>query len=231
SKLGEPVEIALKIHALIGKVLDNRNLYVALYDEQKGEVSFPAYTIDGQPYHAPNRTLGRGLTEYVIRTRQPLHVSRDLEGALKKLGLQLSGRLAQCWLAVPMMVGQKVVGVITIQDYDRPEAYDQEHLELLRTIASHAAIVVENARLYGAMKQHADRVGLTNRISQAVRYTLGVSEVFETAVRELGSHFDVDRCSLFMKDARAGRVTNAAEYHRPDVGPAAHDFDVSQVDG
>ncbi|HKR21227.1 MAG TPA: PAS domain S-box protein, partial [Pyrinomonadaceae bacterium] len=87
SKLGEPAEIAQKIHALIGKVLDNRNLYVALYDSQKGEVSFPAYTIDGQPYHAPTRKLGLGLTEYVISTKQPLHISRDLEGALRKLGL------------------------------------------------------------------------------------------------------------------------------------------------
>lgn len=231
SKLGEQGEIAQLIHAMIGKVLDNRNLYVALYDEQKGEVSFPAYTIDGQPYHAPTRKLGLGLTEYVIRTKQPLYIRRDLEDALRKLGLQLSGRSAQCWMAVPMMVGEKVVGVITIQDYERPEAYDQGDLELLRTIASHAAIVVENARLYGAMKQHADRVALTNRISQAVRRTLDVSEIFQTAVRELGTHLSVDRCSLFMKDERAGRITNVAEYHRPEVGPAAHDFDVAQVDG
>lgn len=231
SKLGEPAEIAQLIHAMIGKILDNRNLYVALYDEQKGEVSFPAYTIDGQPYHAPTRKLGLGLTEYIIRTKSPLYIRRDLEGALRKLGLQLSGRSAQCWMGVPMLVGDKVVGVITIQDYERPEAYDQAQLELLRTIASHAAIVVENARLYGAMKQHADRVALTNRISQAVRCTLDVSEVFETAVRELGTHLNVDRCSLFMKDEFAGRGTNVAEYHLSGVGPAAHDFDLSKVNG
>ncbi|HKP38499.1 MAG TPA: PAS domain S-box protein [Pyrinomonadaceae bacterium] len=231
SKLVEPAEIAQLIHSMIGKVMDNRNLYVALYDEQKQEVSFPAYTIDGQPYHSPTRKFGMGLTEYVIRTRQPLHIPRDLEGALERMGLKLSGRSAQCWLAVPMMVGQKVVGVITIQDYEKPEAYDEAHQELLWTIASHAAIVVENARLYGEMKQHADRTALTNRISQAVRRSLDVSEVFQTAVRELGTHLNVDRCSLFMKDEYAGRITNVAEYHVAQVGPAAHDFDVSQVGG
>ncbi|MGZ8844444.1 MAG: PAS domain S-box protein, partial [Pyrinomonadaceae bacterium] len=231
SKLIEPTEIAQLIHTMIGKVMDNRNLYVALYDEQRQEVSFPAYTIDGQPYHSPTRKLGRGLTEYVIHTRKPLHIPRDLEGTLNRLGLVLSGRSAQCWLAVPMLVGEKVVGVITIQDYDKPEAYDVAHQELLWTIASHAAIVVENARLYGEMKQHADRAALTNRISQAVRRTLDVSEVFATAVRELGIHLNVDRCSLFMKDAPAARVTNVAEYHVSDVGPAAHDFDMGQVGG
>ncbi len=82
-----------------------------------------------------------------------------------------------------------------------------------------------------ALSQQAERAALTNRISQAVRRTLEVSEVFETAVRELGVHLEVDRCSLFMKDEKAGRVTNAAEYHVSDVMPAGSDFDLPQVQG
>jgi PAS domain S-box-containing protein len=82
-----------------------------------------------------------------------------------------------------------------------------------------------------ALAQQAERAALTNRISQAVRRTLDVSEVFETAVRELGVHLEVDRCSLFMKDENAGRVTNAAEYHVSDVVPAGSDFDLPQVQG
>jgi PAS domain S-box-containing protein len=80
-----------------------------------------------------------------------------------------------------------------------------------------------------ALAQQAERAALTNRISQAVRRTLDVSEVFETAVRELGVHLEVDRCSLFMKDEKAGRVTNAAEYHVPDVLPAGSNFDLPQL--
>ncbi len=229
SKLVEPAEIAKLIHTMIGKVMDNRNLYVALYDDQSQDVSFPAYTIDGEIYRSPTRKFGRGLTEHIIRTRQPLLIARDVEETLQRLGLVSSGRLAQCWLAVPMLVGEKVIGVITIQDYETPEAYDNSHVELLSTIASHAAIVVENARLYAEMKHQAERAALTNRISQAVRRTLDVSEVFETAVRELGKHLEVDRCSLFME--KAGRVINTAEYHVPDVLPAGSDFDFPQVQG
>src|SRR5713226_4416348 len=229
SKLVEPAEIAKLIHAMIGKIMDNRNLYVALYDDRTQDVSFPAYTIDGQTYNSATRKFGRGLTEHIINTRRPLLIARDVEETLQQLGLVSSGRHAQCWLAVPMLVGDKVLGVITIQDYEKPEAYDHSHVELLSTIASHAAIVVENARLYAEMKQQAQRAALTNRISQAVRRTLDVSEVFETAVRELGQHLEVDRCSLFME--KTGRVINAAEYHVPDVLPAGSDFDFPELQG
>jgi PAS domain S-box-containing protein len=231
SKLVEPPEIARLIHSMVGKVMDNRNFYVALYDERNHEVSFPAYTINGQPYHSPTRRFGEGLTEYVIRTKKPLYIPRDLEGELKRMGLKLSGRSAECWYAVPMLVGEKVVGVITTQDYEKSDAYDAAHRELLLTVASQAAIVVENARLYAEMRQHANRAALTNRISQAVRRSLDVSEVFQAAVRELGIHLHVDRCSLFMKDSAAGRVINVAEYHVPEVGPAAHDLDMAQARG
>lgn len=80
-----------------------------------------------------------------------------------------------------------------------------------------------------AMSQQAERAALINRISQAVRRTLDVSEVFQTAVHELGEHLGVDRCSLYMKDEKAGRVTNAAEFHVPDVEPAGTDFDLPRV--
>ena len=79
------------------------------------------------------------------------------------------------------------------------------------------------------VSQQAERAALINRISQAVRRTLDVSEVFQTAVQELGQHLGVDRCSLYMKDERAGRVTNAAEFHVPDVEPAGTDFDLPRV--
>ncbi len=89
--------------------------------------------------------------------------------------------------------------------------------------------ITERKLAEDALAQQAERAALTNRISQAVRRTLDVSEVFETAVRELGAHLEVDRCSLFMKDEKAGRVTNAAEYHVSDVVPAGSDFDLPQV--
>src|SRR5207253_7732859 len=91
--------------------------------------------------------------------------------------------------------------------------------------------ITERKSAEEALAQQAQRAALTNRISQAVRRTLDVTEVFETAVREVGKHLEVDRCSLYMKDEKAGRVTNAAEFHVPDVEPAGTDFDLPRLKG
>ncbi|HEX8492393.1 MAG TPA: PAS domain S-box protein [Pyrinomonadaceae bacterium] len=80
-----------------------------------------------------------------------------------------------------------------------------------------------------ALAEQAEREALINRISSSVRSSLDVSEVFSTAVRELGLHLGVDRCSVYMKHEEVGLVRNMAEFHAPGVLPAPRDFSISQA--
>ncbi|OLE55951.1 MAG: hypothetical protein AUG51_00775 [Acidobacteria bacterium 13_1_20CM_3_53_8] len=89
--------------------------------------------------------------------------------------------------------------------------------------------ITERKRAEEALAQQVVREALINRISSAVRRSLDPVEVFRTAVRELGSHLSVDRCSIFMKFQRAGVVRNVAEYHAEGVKPANKDFPLAQL--
>lgn len=98
-----------------------------------------------------------------------------------------------------------------------------------RFVGGVAVDITERRLAEDALSQQAEREAMTNRISQAVRQSLDLAEVFRTAVNELGAHLEVDRCSLFMRNDRSGRVTNVAEFHVPEVLPAGHDFQVAQL--
>jgi PAS domain S-box-containing protein len=74
------------------------------------------------------------------------------------------------------------------------------------------------------LAQQAQREAMTHRISQAIRCSLDSSEIYKTAVKELGSYLAVDRCSLYMRDDRMKCALNVAEYHATGVEPAASDF-------
>jgi PAS domain S-box-containing protein len=86
--------------------------------------------------------------------------------------------------------------------------------------------ITDRRRAQEELAKQADREALTHLISQAVRRSLDSTEVFQTAVRELGSQLNVDRCSLYMRDERKKRAVNVAEYHAPTVAPAGKDFDL-----
>jgi GAF domain-containing protein len=98
-----------------------------------------------------------GLNEYVIRTKKPLLIVEDFAQTAQALGIRVwptFGRLdrnTDSWLGVPMMVGGRVIGVISIQSLEVEHAFDQGHLELLSTVANQAAVAIENARLYAQL--------------------------------------------------------------------------------
>jgi PAS domain S-box-containing protein len=79
------------------------------------------------------------------------------------------------------------------------------------------------------LAQQSQREAMTHRISQAIRCSLDSSEIFHTAVHELGSYLNADRCSLFIKEQTGGRAVNAAEFHAEGVLPAASKFELEDL--
>jgi PAS domain S-box-containing protein len=146
-------EILERISDLIGQVFDSRNLYIALYDEAANYVSFPIFRDNGERRNpTAGRPAGNGLTEFVIRTHAPVLISENIEEVLTERGIAHIGATAQCYLGVPILVDKRGIGVIAVQDYERANMYTANHVELLSTIASQAAIAIENARLYESVQ-------------------------------------------------------------------------------
>jgi PAS domain S-box-containing protein len=136
------------IHTQVAALMPARNFYVALYDPETNEVSFPLAFEDGKRTHWRSRPMGQGLTEHILRTREPLLIPRDVGNALKEIGIDQIGHLAASWLGAPILAEGEPIGIIAIQSYSTPEAYDLSHQEILVTIAAQAAIAIQNARLY-----------------------------------------------------------------------------------
>jgi PAS domain S-box-containing protein len=139
--------------------------FIALYDEPAGELDF-RFQLDEGKLEPPNRqALGGGLSSWVVRNRRPLLI-REFEK--ERAGLPVpdmwgSMKLPASWLGVPMHLGEKVTGVISVQAY-RPRAYGEEEQQLLLTIADQVAVAVENARLFEAAQSEI----LERRIAEQV---------------------------------------------------------------
>lgn len=98
-----------------------------------------------------------------------------------------------------------------------------------RYVAGVGVDITERRRAEKALAKQAQREAMIHRISQAIRCSLDSHEIYQTAVRELGSYLAVDRCSLFMRDDRAKCAMNVAEYHAEGVQPAASDFALAHL--
>jgi|GEM_PF-2308343 len=153
------------IRLYASQLVDTANFYVALYDAEHDEISFPLY-IDGETtrFNMAGRRAGKGMTEHVIRSRQPLLIKEDTATIQAELGIESIGQSGQSWLGVPMMVGEQPIGVIAVQSYTTPRVYDEHDRDLLVAVASQAAIAIQNARLFGQQQRTAEL--LAERLKQ-----------------------------------------------------------------
>ncbi|MBN2148067.1 MAG: GAF domain-containing protein, partial [Anaerolineales bacterium] len=145
--------IAEAIYTYTSRLMATENFFVALYDEKKQEISFPvAYEYD-ERYYPDSIQPGKGMTSHIIHTKQSLLLNgEDLTAQMEELGIQhmtlRSPERAKSWLGVPLMYGERVLGVIALQSVRTANLYGEEDRSMLTAIASQAANAIENAVLF-----------------------------------------------------------------------------------
>ena len=121
-------------------------------------------------------------------------------------------------LSVPISREDRVIGVLTLQS-PQLNGFDEEDLAFVIRLADHAAIAIENARLYATTQQglleieeRARRLAVINRISAMLGASLDLPALTRTIVTEMARVTGVDQCRLVLFDEEQGYGTIQAEY-------------------
>jgi diguanylate cyclase (GGDEF)-like protein/PAS domain S-box-containing protein len=142
------------------QVLPVEAVYVATYDPQTGIIEHPLFYDMGKYITLPGRNIHTdpGLSGYIIQTRQTLYIpdTLDPEVAQKHQIIRTGGHPTRAFAGVPMRIGDQVVGVLSMQSH-QPDAFNRSQLRLLETIATQAAGLIENSRLYREAQQELGR--------------------------------------------------------------------------
>ncbi len=148
------------IHNELNKIIFAKNLYIALLDPTGRELSF-AYMVDENLSKEPlnvKREFGNGLTEYIIGTRKSFCLTepeiKDLEE--KKL-IRVIGSMPKTWLGAPLWLGERIIGVIAVQNYSETEIYSANDLEILEFLSGQIALSIERKQNEAQIKDHAAR--------------------------------------------------------------------------
>jgi GAF domain-containing protein len=88
-------------------------------------------------------------------------------------------------MAVPMVVGDHLLGVIDVQD-EEVSRFTQEDVNILTTLSAQVAVSLQNARSYARAQRQAEREALINSISERIQATNSVENALQVAVREIG---------------------------------------------
>jgi PAS domain S-box-containing protein len=173
--------------------------FILAYDESSH--SFRGFGgLDSGISSPPNTVSAAGRPgERVVRERRTLVTLRADDPAAQGAELTGTGRRSESTIRTPILLGEKVFGILSVQSYT-PDLYTWQDVEALEAIASLAATAIENIRLLND-RSNAERAlrgaerhahGMANRMRAVAAAAAGV-----IGARTLGALQEVLRQASF----------------------------------
>jgi PAS domain S-box-containing protein len=198
----EHAETLLTVTQVLGKTLSLEDTIETIIGELQRVVPYDSCSVQviqgnrlvivgGRGFDDLGALLGQGfdlddedsLNSQVVRSKRTqvfADVSHNPRFASDFLGsAQIRG-----WICAPMIVGDRVVGVISVDKFE-PDFYNEELAEVATAFAAQAAIAIENARLLETERAARKQAETLRAAAHSLASTLGVQQVFDLILTEL----------------------------------------------
>jgi len=203
----------------VSRLLDTSNFFVAILETDNNHISFPININESVRDYDILKVITptKGLTGHILQTRKPILIKNNPQDWEKKNGVEGGGELPMSWLGVPLLVGSKIIGVMAIQDYKRPNVYDENDLEIMTTIANQAAVAIENARLFEDTQRQLIDQTILRETTEMLSFTLDHGKILNQLIKQLCIAINATSAYFSEVDEKQGAYTTIAEYKSPYI--------------
>jgi diguanylate cyclase (GGDEF)-like protein len=203
-------DVLRTVQVELGQIFDTSTFYIAFQEED--EIRFELEVEGGQVLPKRSRKIYNGLTEYILRTGQPLLIQSDLEQMRSKLGLDfIPARPARSFCAVPILLGGKPAGVMAALSTTREYQFQRRDLEVMQTAAGQLGVAIENARLFTEEQRRARHLAFLNTISKMAISSEDAEQMMADIVREIQKNFHYDHIGIGILDYATKDIEIKAE--------------------
>ncbi|MBN2119051.1 MAG: GAF domain-containing protein [Anaerolineales bacterium] len=150
-------ELLKHIHRSVANVIHAENFFVALYQPKSGLFEI-IYCVDRYNAAGPPSKLEKSLTSYVFHSAEPLLLTQvQFDEMVAQNKVQLIGTRCASWLGVPLRTPDKTIGVMAVQDYEKPERYSERDKDFMVSIATQVALAIEHKEAGIALLESSTR--------------------------------------------------------------------------
>jgi GAF domain-containing protein/CheY-like chemotaxis protein/tetratricopeptide (TPR) repeat protein len=221
------------IYELVGdkirSIFDAQVVLISIFDLAQGTSHVP-YTVEkGKRFDIGSGAM-TALERYIVQTRQLFLCNERFVEQAQQLfgGINIpAGEAPKSILAMPLIVGDQVKGLISLQNVDRENAFDESDVRLITTLANSMSVALENARLFDETNRHARESAALTEVGRDISSTLDLSSVMERIASHARELLKVDTSAMYLPEAdgtsfRAivvqGADAEAIKAHRINTG-------------
>lgn len=201
----------------IREIFNAQAVLIALYDSQTDATSFPYLIgpLEGKTQRAypPPQPIG-GFSGQAIRTRQTIVVNHDME----QRGIEIGGGLLagtvfpKSGVYVPIQSGERILGVISLQNFDQENAFPESDVRLLETLSNAMSVALQNAQSFKAEQERVAELQIINSIQQGLAAELDFQAIVDLVGDKLREVFQTRDLGIIWYDAKANLLHYLYQY-------------------
>jgi GAF domain-containing protein/CheY-like chemotaxis protein len=220
----------------VRSIFTSNALFIALYEPATNMIRFPYEFANGERYQSAPIATDEGITSVVIRTRKPLRFGTMAQSEAGG-AVEVGAFHTESWLGVPILAGDRVLGVIALESAEK-DAYDDSDERLLATLATSMGVAIENARLFDETKrlltetnERAAELALINDVQSGLAQKLDMQSMYDLVGDRIQAIFDAQIVDIAVVEPDASLVrflytiergVRFPEETMPIIGPRKH---------
>lgn len=215
----DPERVYEAVHHAAERLMPTEAFTLSLLDEVHNEIIFAYLFDEGKRWPSEHAPLGVGLSGRVIETGKAILVN-DLQSTpipdSRDFG---EGEEVRSLLAVPLRLGTKVFGMLSVQSY-QPNSYSEEDQALLEMLGAHAAVAIDNVRLFDQIQRRRVEAESLRDATTALTSTLEIDQVMNRLLDALAQVISFDSATVFLRerDAIMGKVAHGLPFPEKVIG-------------
>jgi len=185
------------------EVFNTPDLSITWHDEKANLIHYLYFYEHGKRLTIPSQPpLPGGIFETEVKTRQPV-VFNTIADQLKLNASVIPGTdQSKSFISVPIISSDRVLGDISMENYERENAYGESELRLLTTIAASLGTALENARLFDETQQRNAELAIINAVQRALAAELDIHGIYDAVGEKLREIFDVQTVSIYSSNLK-----------------------------
>ncbi len=209
------INSSISFQHLITTIIDSANdlleaegTSLLLLDRESDELIFDIVLSEkGEIITGKRLKVGQGIAGHVARTGERTIVN-DVSGDERFCGDidAASGFNTRSLIAAPVMVKDRLIGVLEAVNSTRPGGFGENDLVMLDYIADAAAISINNKELVTNLKNRVDELTCIYEISQSIYFTFDIREFLERILSAVNKVISAERCSFVVLDEAGKNV-------------------------
>ncbi len=204
----------------IREIFDAQVVDIAVLDPATGLVHFPYVIEKGERLHDDPIEL-IGFRRICVETRAPVVINEDLQQRGMEVGQPdvISGEVPRSAVWVPLLVGDRVTGLVSLQNIDREHAFSEADVRLLVTLAGSLAVALDNARLFEETRQRNAELAVITDVQRGLAENVDMQAMYELVGDRIQEIFDAQVVDIGLLNPEDGLMHSAYAFEKGEQLP------------